>query len=124
MNHKSIREALRNRRRKKVRINNLVWGELGIGFLALLGFLAWTAFRPAAGKAVPIMANSGVHVPAGSDPGPFNSDPPTSRRHYGQELEAGFYEESDPEVQYEFRRDSCFTTWNTATQYSGTTAIC
>ncbi len=39
-------------------------------------------------------------------------------------LKQDFYEESDPEVQYEFRRDSCFTTWNTATLYSGTTAIC
>ena len=41
-------------------------------------------------------------LPEGSDPGPFNSDPPTSGQHYGQEMEAGFYEESDPEVQSEF----------------------
>ncbi len=102
MNNKSIREARRKRRRRKARKNRLVWGGLGIGLLALIAFVAWTAFRPAAGEAVPIMANAGAHVPVGSDLGPFNSDPPTSGRHYGQELNAGFYEESDPEVQYEF----------------------
>jgi hypothetical protein len=102
LNNKSIREARRKRRRRKARKNKLVWGGLGIGLLALIAFVAWTAFRPAAGEAVPIMANAGDHVPVGSDLGPFNSDPPTSGRHYGQELNAGFYEESDPEVQYEF----------------------
>ena len=79
-----------------------MWGGLGIGLLILLAFVAWTAFRPAAGEAVPIMATAGDHVPPGSDPGPFNSNPPTSGQHYGQEFEAGFYEESDPEVQNEF----------------------
>ncbi|MGB5845435.1 MAG: DUF3105 domain-containing protein [Anaerolineales bacterium] len=102
MNNKSKREARSNRQRSKARRNKLIWGGLGIGILAVLAFVAWTAFRPAAGEAVPIMANAEDHVPAGSDPGPFNSDPPTSGQHYGQELDAGFYEESDPEVQSEF----------------------
>jgi hypothetical protein len=48
------------------------------------------------------MANAGDHVQPGSDPGPFNSNPPTSGRHYAQEYDAGFYEESDPEVQNDF----------------------
>jgi len=48
------------------------------------------------------MANAGDDVPEGSDPGPFNSDPPTSGPHYAQEYESGFYEESDREVQNEF----------------------
>lgn len=48
------------------------------------------------------MANAGEHVAVGQDPGPFNSDPPTSGRHYGDEYEAGFYEESDPEAQHEY----------------------
>ena len=102
MNNKSKREARSNCQRSKTRRNKLIWGGLGIGILAVLAFVAWTAFRPAAGEAVPIMANAEDHVPAGSDPGPFNSDPPTSGQHYGQELDAGFYEESDPEVQSEF----------------------
>lgn len=102
MNNKSIRKTQRDRRRRKARRNKFIWGGLGIGLLVLIAFVAWTAFRPAAGEAVPIMANAGNHVPAGLDPGPFNSNPPTSGQHYGQELDAGFYEESDPEVQSEF----------------------
>ena len=102
MSKKSVRETQRERQRKKARKNQLIWGGIGIGILMILGFIGWTAFRPAAGEAVPIMANAGDHVPEGSDPGPFNSDPPTSGQHYGQELEAGFYEESDPAVQSEF----------------------
>jgi hypothetical protein len=98
MSNKSAREVRRERRRKKARKNKLIWGGIGIDILIVTGLIGWTAFRPAAGEAVPIMANAGDHVPEGSDPGPFNSDPPTSGQHYGQELEAGFYEESDPEV--------------------------
>ena len=33
------------------------------------------------------------HVPEGTDPGPYNTDPPTSGRHYSTPLTAGFYEE-------------------------------
>ncbi len=102
MSKKSKREVRQNRQRRKAIRSKLIWGGLAIGILAFLGFIAWTAFRPGAGEAVPIMANAGDHVPEGSDPGPFNSDPPTSGQHYGQEMEAGFYEESDPEVQSEF----------------------
>jgi hypothetical protein len=102
MSKKSAREAKRERRRKKARKNQLIWGGVGISVLIVIGFIGWSAFRPAAGEAVPIMANAGDHVPEGSDPGPFNSDPPTSGQHYGQELEAGFYEETDPAVQNEY----------------------
>jgi hypothetical protein len=102
MSKKSAHEARRERQRKKARKNQLIWGGIIVGVLLAIGYLGWTAFRPAAGEAVPIMANAGDHVPEGSDPGPFNSDPPTSGQHYGQELDAGFYEESDPAVQNEY----------------------
>jgi hypothetical protein len=102
MGKKSAREVRRERQRKKARKNQLIWGGIGIGGLIVVGLIGWTAFRPAAGEAVPIMANAGDHVLEGSDPGPFNSDPPTSGQHYGKELGAGFYEESDLEVQNEY----------------------
>lgn len=102
MSKKPAREARRERRQKEARKKQLIWGGIGIGVLIVIGFIGWTAFRPAAGEAVPIMANASDHVPEGSDPGPFNSDPPTSGQHYAQELEAGFYEENDPAVQNEF----------------------
>lgn len=31
----------------------------------------------------------------GTDPGPYNSDPPTSGRHYASEFDAGFFDEAD-----------------------------
>jgi hypothetical protein len=55
--------------------------------------------RPAAGQEIPIMENYEAHIPEGQDPGPFNSEPPTSGPHYAEEYEAGFYEENSPEAQ-------------------------
>ncbi len=40
------------------------------------------------------MADTG-HIQDGQDPGPYNSDPPTSGPHYASDLRAGFYDESD-----------------------------
>ena len=102
MSKKTVREARRDRRRRKKTIDILIWGGLGIGLVVLLGFIFWTVVRPAAGEDVPVMANAGDHVAIGANPGPFNSDPPTSGRHYGDEYEAGFYEESGPEAQFEY----------------------
>jgi hypothetical protein len=102
MGYKSKREERIARRKRQRSTRNLIWLGIGTGLLIVLGYFVWLAFRPAAGEAVPIMANAGDHVPEGSDPGPFNSDPPTSGQHYGDELEAGFYEETDPEVQNEY----------------------
>jgi hypothetical protein len=99
---KTQREARQVRRKRKKIISTLIWGGLGIALAAVLGFIIWTAVRPAAGEDVPVMANAGDHVAEGQDPGPFNSDPPTSGRHYGNEYEAGFYEESDSEAQFEY----------------------
>ena len=33
-----------------------------------------------------------THIPADSDPGEYNSDPPTSGPHYADEARAGFYD--------------------------------
>jgi len=54
--------------------------------------LFWPSVTPAVGEVVPIM-ESIAHVEEGQDPGPFNTDPPSSGRHYAADLEAGFYEE-------------------------------
>jgi hypothetical protein len=102
MGYKKTREERRARRKRQQTTRTLIWIGIGVVIVVIVGFVAWTIFKPAAGEAVPIMANAGDHVPEGSDPGPFNSDPPTSGPHYAQEFEAGFYEESDREVQYEF----------------------
>jgi hypothetical protein len=102
MGKQNLREARRAKKRKQKLKNSIIWGAVGIGVLALLALLVWNGVKPAAGEAVPIMSNAGDHLPEGQDPGPFNSDPPTSGQHYGQPLDAGFYEESAPEAQYDY----------------------
>lgn len=38
--------------------------------------------------------NSSPHIPTDSDPGQYNSDPPTSGLHYAVEAQAGFFDEN------------------------------
>lgn len=101
-NKTTKREARRAAQRQKKRVTVLIWVGVGVAVLAIVAFLLWNAFRPASGEAVPVMANAGDHVPEGADPGPFNSDPPTSGRHYAQEFTAGFYDESSTEAQLDY----------------------
>lgn len=96
---KSKKQTMRERRRRRTTITRIIWGGAAIVLVAVIGYFAWNALKPAAGQAVPIMADSG-HVEEGQDPGPYNTDPPTSGRHYANELDAGFYDEAD--------RDSIF----------------
>ncbi len=62
-----------------------------VGLLVLAGKAAQP--KPAVGEAVPIQAAN--HVPEGTEPGPYNTNPPTSGPHYDQPLAAGFYDEKD-----------------------------
>ncbi len=82
------RQAQRRRQRLRER---LIWGSAALATLALIGFLTYNSVRPPMGEEIP--EEAALHVEPGSDPGPYNSDPPTSGRHYAQELEAGFYDE-------------------------------
>lgn len=93
MSSKTQREQARARQRREKMTTRLIWGGLGLAVLAVIGALVWQGVRPAAGEAVPIMTSS-PHVPTDSDPGQYNSDPPTSGLHYANELEAGFYDEN------------------------------
>jgi len=93
------RETRRIKKQRKKLITILIWGGISIGVVGLFGYIIWGAVRPAAGETVPIMANSEAHVNEGENPGPFNSDPPTSGPHYAEEYDAGFFEESSPEAQ-------------------------
>ena len=99
MGKRSIREAQREKKRRRKRRSKIIGIGIGIMALAVVGFFGWSALRPSIGEEVPIMANAGEHVEPGSDPGPFNSNPPTSGRHYGQEYEAGFYDENSQQAQ-------------------------
>ncbi len=91
MSTKMTRQQMRERNRKQKMTTNLVWGGIGVAVIAIIGFIIWRGVRPAAGETFPVMVSS-PHIPLETDPGLYNSDPPTSGLHYASELDAGFYE--------------------------------
>jgi hypothetical protein len=97
------KELLQQRRKAQLKAKRLR-SMLTIGGSILLvgGFLGlatWNYIKPLAGEEIPHLEDATAHVPEGSDPGPFSSNPPTSGRHYGIPLSAGFYDEDNPVVQ-------------------------
>lgn len=86
----SKRERMRSRQRQQQMRRSLIWGGLGLGVLAIIGLIAGQGLRPGAGEEIPIMPAS--HIALDSEPGKYNSDPPTSGPHYPQEAQAGFYD--------------------------------
>jgi hypothetical protein len=74
--------------------SRFIWGSVAVVVVAGLGYVLWVAFRPSYGVSIPIMADSN-HVTEGSDPGPYNSNPPTSGPHFADEFDAGFYDEME-----------------------------
>jgi hypothetical protein len=91
---KSKRKEQKEKRRRKKITSSLIWGGLLVVVLGVLGYALWVAFRPASGESIQVMADSG-HVSEGDDPGPYNSNPPSSGPHYANEFDAGFYDESE-----------------------------
>lgn len=99
MKANNLRETRRLKKERQKRINILLWATGVLALLLLLGFWIWKSIQPSPFETVPIMANYTIHVPEGSDPGPYNSNPPSSGPHYDAEYEAGFYDETSPEAQ-------------------------
>lgn len=93
MSAKTKREQQRERNRRQKLITNLIWGGVGLIVITVIGFFVWQSVRPAAGEAVPIMVSQ-PHIPTDSDPGQYNSDPPTSGLHYAETASGGFYDEN------------------------------
>lgn len=93
MRAKAERERQREKNRRQKRTTNFIWGGVGLVVITLIGFLVWQSVRPAAGEAVSIMVSE-PHLPPESDPGQYNSDPPTSGLHYAEEASGGFYDEN------------------------------
>lgn len=91
MNSKSNRQKIHERQRKQKIRTNLIWGGIGAVVLAIIGLVVWQGVRPAMGDAIPVMAGT-THIAVDSDPGTYNSDPPTSGPHYPEEAQKGFYE--------------------------------
>lgn len=94
MNSKSKRQQRQEHQSKQKFKNNLIWSGIGVIILTLLGLVIWQGARPAKGESVQIMV-SNPHIPVDSDPGQYNSDPPTSGPHYAEEARAGFFENNN-----------------------------
>lgn len=86
----SKRQQMRSRQRQQQMKGNLLWGGLGLGVLAIIGLFVWQGLRPRTGEEISIMTST--HIAVDSDPGEYNSDPPTSGPHYPEEAQAGFHE--------------------------------
>jgi hypothetical protein len=96
---KSKRQQMQAQRRRKTLMYRLLLGGLGVVALALVASSFLREPAPVRGEAVAVMPDTS-HVQEGTDPGPYNSDPPTSGRHYEATLNAGFYNEGDVNVPY------------------------
>jgi hypothetical protein len=104
---KQTRRELRRTRQQRARSRSIwIWGGLGLGVIVMIaalvalnrsrGTAADGSLSTPVGEAMAILPAE--HVEPGTDPGPYNSDPPTSGRHYAAEYDAGFYEETSPEA--------------------------
>lgn len=93
MNSRTKRQERRERNQRQKLISTLTWGGIGVAILAIIGFMIWQGVKPAAGESISIMTSS-PHIDVDTDPGQYNSDPPTSGLHYPQEANVGFYDEN------------------------------
>ena len=93
MSSKTKRQQMRDKNKRQKLMSNLIWGGIGIVILAVIGFFIWQSIRPATGESFPIMVSS-PHIPTDTDPGEYNSDPPTSGLHYAEEAQTGFFDEN------------------------------
>jgi hypothetical protein len=92
------KREIRDERKKKQKLRaSMRWGALGVLGLVVVGFLVWLGTRPVTAMGDEVTVGSYNHVPTGSDPGPYASNPPAGGRHYPETYQEGFYEEADLE---------------------------
>ena len=101
---KSTRERIRAKKRRERTRNLVIGGLIAVAAVAGVSWLSSQSRERESGDTVPIPQVEAVdemadlaHVAEGTDPGPYNSDPPTSGRHYSTQAFAGFNRESDLE---------------------------
>jgi len=93
------REQREARRRQERRKKMMQWGGLGLFALIIIGGLIWFLTRPTNASAAPmgevVAALSRDHIPVGTDPGPYSTNPPAGGRHFPTTFDPGFYAEED-----------------------------
>jgi len=92
---KSKRQAVAARKRSQKKRATWIWGLVSLGVIAVIGLLVWNASRPYLGESVPIPPGYQNHIPTGTDPGPYTSDPPAGGLHFPETFPAKFYDETD-----------------------------
>lgn len=88
---KTKRQQRQERQQRQQLFSRLIWGVVGVAVLGIIGLIVWQSAKPAVGEEVPVMTDTS-HLETNSNPGTYNSDPPTSGPHYAQEAEAGFFD--------------------------------
>jgi hypothetical protein len=112
----SKRQQLKEQRRRKGMITNILWGSSLLILFSVVGYVMWSSattppkppatgtpaqatLLPAAsmvGQAVAVDPDRG-HIDDNTDPGAYTTNPPTSGHHYATWKQAGFYEaNTDP----------------------------
>ena len=94
MSSKTKREERRKKNQRQKTTTTLIWSAIGVAALVVVGFIVWQGVKPAAGQSFPIMVSS-PHIETDTDPGTYNSDPPTSGPHYAQEANAGLHDTNE-----------------------------
>ena len=98
---KSKKQAIRLKQQRKQMITRLALGGVVVLVLGLIAFTIVNRPVEVNNQAIPVMPDTS-HVAERTDPGPYNSDPPTSGRHYAETYKAGFYAEDALEVRQPF----------------------
>lgn len=94
MAKRAAQEKRKEARRRAQRLRTIItWGVVVVVGGAFVSYLVRNTNLPPQGEVIP--TEEGLHIPDGTDPGPYNSDPPTSGKHYEVALPAGFYEPAD-----------------------------
>lgn len=94
----SKREAREARRKAEQKKRTLTWTGAGLIALIVLGGLIYFLTRPtetaqASAMGDFVAAPSRDHIPEGTDPGSYPSDPPAGGHHYPTTYQPGFYDE-------------------------------
>jgi hypothetical protein len=93
------KEMAEKRRRQRIMKSVLTWGGIAAVVLTIIIVGVTNASRPNPGEAVPVMPDTS-HVAEGTDPGPFNTNPPSSGRHYSASWQSAFYDEPPAGILY------------------------
>lgn len=98
--HTNTKKELRENRRKQQQRKALIqWGSLGIVALVVVGGLVWFFTRPTDAAAAQmgdvVAATSRDHIPEGTDPGPYATNPPAEGHHFPTTFNPGFYTDQD-----------------------------